>query len=64
MADFLQERLKAFIETQKAIIERLEANINPSPDRLGDMFTKNLIQGKQSVLDGLEAVLEDRSLPP
>lgn len=64
MADSLQDRLKTFIETQKAIIERLKADINPSPDRLGDMFTKNLIQGKQSVLDGLEAILEDCSLPP
>lgn len=64
MADPLQDKLKSFIKSQKAIIERLEVDLDPSPDRLGDMFTHNLIKGKRSVLDGLEAILEDRSLPP
>jgi len=64
VANSLQDRLKAFIETQKALIERLEADLNPSPDRLGDIFTKNLIHGKRSVLDGLEAILKSRCRPP
>ena len=64
MTASLQVKIMGFIKLQKAVIERLEAEINPSPNRLGDMFTHNLIQGKRSVLDGLEAILEEWSLPP